>query len=44
MRYQQPGILCDVFGAAGATERSGCYEPNTRFDSWQLDPPLMAFL
>ena len=39
MCYQQPEILSTVFGAAGATERCGCYDPNTRFDSWQLDPP-----
>ena len=39
VRYQQPGILNTVFGAGGAVERSGCYEPNIRFESWQLGSP-----
>ena len=39
MHYQQSGIGCNLFGSAGATERSCFYEPNTHFDSWQLDPP-----
>ena len=29
MHYKEPGILSIVFGAAGATELSGSYEPNT---------------